>query len=397
MSKIIDLTAARRDRAVAALSPAWQAALAPGVDRARLTTLYPGLNAIEKNGKIYAYHRKSKTALKTRPIGSPEFQIEYDAAEGKPRAAERPRPGTLAECFAAFRATKRFKALALRTRKEYEAAMRWAKPAAERIQIVSFTPRDVIAMLERCAEVKWFKFANDLYAVLKLALDEAVIDQVISVNPARVKGVSKIARPKDLPVANRIWLPEERRTVLDARRALGDPEDAILILVGVCMYTGMRHGDALCLAETDYDGASLRFIQNKTATAMRIPVHPVLKAILDPLIAARRERRENGVAVESLWLVTGVRGQPYSATGFHTMWQRFVRKLKAADKVGPHLTLHGLRHSAGTYLAEVGVSQEVIKALLGHKSFRASHIYTAQANQDRLIAQAVERLYPEDR
>lgn len=374
MTKIVELSAVRQERAAAS-------------DRAELTRRFPGLNFIDKNGKLYVYHRATKTAIKA-PIGSPEFQAAYDAAEGKTR--ERPKPGTLAECFAAFRETRRFKGLAARTRREYEDAMRWAQRAAEVIQITNFTPRDVIAMLDRCAEVKWFKFANDLYCVLKLALDEAVIDQVIAVNPARVKGVSKISRPKHLPTANRVWFPDERKAVLD------EATGAIEVVVGVAMFTGMRHGDVLDLTEADYDGVCVRFAQNKTAQPMKIPVHPRLKAILDPLVAARRKARAAGLDIDPR-LVLGVNGQPYTETGFHTMWQRFIRRLKQEGKVGQGVTLHGLRHSAGTYLAEAGMSQETIKALLGHKSFRASHIYTAQAKQDRLIATAVENLYPEDR
>jgi integrase len=385
MTNIIDLTAVRQDRAEAT-------DFVLGLDRAGLRLRYPGLNPIEKGGKLYLYHRATKIAIKARPIGSPEFDAEYKAAEDKGRRANKPKPGTLALCFDTFHEAARFKRLAPRTKAEYEAAMAYAREAAEHIDVVKFTPRDVIAMIERCAEKKWRKFANDLYCVVKLALDEAILDDVIKKNPARVKGVSRIPRPRNLPVANRVWFPDERKVVLDEAK----PFEALKLVASIVMYTGMRHGDALKLSELDYDGVCIRFAQNKTEKPMRIPVHPALKAILDPVMATRREARAAGRPIP-LRLVVGVGGQPYTETGFHTMWQRFIRRLKAESKVAPHITLHGLRHSAAVCLAEAGASQEMIRALLGHKSFRASHIYTAQAKEDGLIAEGVDRLYPEDR
>jgi len=52
--------------------------------------------------------------------------------------------------------------------------------------------------------------------------------------------------------------------------------------------------------------------------------------------------------------------------GFSPASSRFIRKLAAEEKIGAGLTFHGLRHTAGKMMADVGCDTGTIAAVLGH-------------------------------
>lgn len=71
------------------------------------------------------------------------------------------------------------------------------------------------------------------------------------------------------------------------------------------------------------------------------------------------------------FLFEGAHGERYSETSL----QKVFTKAKLKSGVNPCLTIHGLRHSFATHLTERGVSLDVIRKLLGHKSVQSTEIY----------------------
>jgi integrase len=361
-------------------------------DLAALRERYPTVKFVTAKGTHYAYDRATMTPIKARPFGSPAFEAETKRAAGVDRPSDHPLPGTLAAAIDAYRGARSYRAeLSERTRKDYDERLHWIREAAKRIDLRKFKPADVEKMIERAADLKGWHWANYLLTVLRLVLDKAVLNDWVERNPARVEGIKKIRRPRGKPKANPPW-PREAREVV-----LSEATGGVLATLAIGMFTGMREGDVLRLTEQDYDGRFLRWVPRKTDDAddpMDIPVHPRLKAILDPIIVARCAAREAG-DVAPLRLVTGVNGRPYTDDGFRTMLWRLMTRLEREGKIPTGLTFHGLRHSVGTYLAETGASQEIIMAILNHKTLAMSALYTARANKKRLASAAVAMLYPE--
>ena len=119
--------------------------------------------------------------------------------------------------------------------------------------------------------------------------------------------------------------------------------------------TGQRRGDLVAMRWADYDGAALRFHQQKTGRKMTLPSPPARPATSS---TAGENRR---------------RPTPSSPTtpaplGCPTPHERLGRLLVKIEGMRPHLGLHGIRKFRATELASAGASVHQIAAVTGHKT-----------------------------
>jgi len=349
------------------------------------TPKYPGVKLYQAGGTAYAYHRKTKTRLKA-PAGTPEFEAELAALNRLVDERNAPLHGSLAALFDAYRDSPEFRRLSPRTKKDYEKIFRFLRPGAEKKLLLNFRVRDALT-IRNAAEAKHkLHFANYTLAVLRRVLNWGRIYEFIDANP--IAGLQlTLKAPLGTPKANRRWAPFECDEVLLAAKG------GLKVAIGLGMYAGMREGDALSVTRANYDGHRLTWMQGKTGSPVRLPVARSLKEILDAALAAR----PSGDGVEHLQLVLNTSGRPYTNDGFRTMLWRLIHKLEVAGKVMPGLTFHGLRHTAGTMLAELGANPHEIAALLGHKTLIMAAHYSADANRDKLGEAAIIRLNPKAR
>jgi integrase len=115
--------------------------------------------------------------------------------------------------------------------------------------------------------------------------------------------------------------------------------------------------------------------QQKTGTALAIPVHAKLVEIV------------NDTAAEHLTFLTTKHGQPFTAPAFGKWFRR------QCNAVGlPHCSAHGLRKAAARRLAEAGCTEHEIAAITGHASLREITRYTKAADQRLLTASAMRKM-----
>src|SRR5262249_11436195 len=107
-------------------------------------------------------------------------------------------------------------------------------------------------------------------------------------------------------------------------------------------------------------------------TALAIPVHPDLRAVLDAMPKT------------GLQFLTTLRGRAFSAEVFGKFFKI------ACKRAGlPHCSAHGLRKAAATRLADAGCSASQIASITGHKTLAEVARYTQAADQRRLAQQAL--------
>ena len=144
-------------------------------------------------------------------------------------------------------------------------------------------------------------------------------------------------------------------------------------ILTVTIATGMRLKEVLGLRWEDVDRkAGLLYLSedNKTATPRAIPIGAAVRGVLDQLDNVVDWRTGKHT---SRFVFTDDAGAPYTSKGRNYVGNATKAAMKRAGIEGA--SFHTLRHTAGSWLAQVGVSEVQIAKLLGHASTRTTARY----------------------
>ncbi len=208
------------------------------------------------------------------------------------------------------------------------------------------------------------------YRLLRAVLNVAVADEVLAVNPCRVKaaGIAKAARP------SRALTVQE----VDALAKAVPARYSILVLV--LAYGGLRFGEATALRRCDVlaDGLVVRVKRSVRRVGPRWVIGPPKTSAgrrevdLPPSVAkALREHLERFTPADEEALVFGTRdGNFLAPTNFHATFGRAVTACGL-----PPVRVHELRHTGATLAAQAGATTAEPMARHGHASAAASQRY----------------------
>jgi integrase len=304
--------------------------------------------------------------------GSDEFMAEYHrlVAETEPRqGSESPTDrrdyprGTFGALANDFLASGQFKTKKPRTRSEYQRIAEGLQAEHGWKRVAHLERRHVRQIRDEKAETPGA--ANNVLRMMKILLNFAVDDGLIKASPA--------AKFKELPVGEwRAWTDEEC-TKFEKRWAPGTMQRRAYAMA---FYTVQRKRDQISRTREHRKDGGICVVQSKTDEELWIPEHRELAAELG-----------RGVASIGTLLVTPTQGKPFDET-YYGAWMA-----GAIDKAGlpDDCVLHGLRKTAARTLADLGLSEETIKAITGHVTSRMVAKYVKGANQRRLAAEGIRR------
>lgn len=149
----------------------------------------------------------------------------------------------------------------------------------------------------------------------------------------------------------------------------------------LALYTGQRSGDVLKMKWSDYHGTHIVVAQQKTDMdegdrSLMIPCHPKLRAFLDAL-----ERRAEVICTLN-------NGRPWQDS------RSYARQLRPVlDELGLEgFSMHGLRKTAASRLAEAGCSAHEIMAITGHETLAMVELYTKEVQRRGMAVEAMKKL-----
>jgi integrase len=233
-----------------------------------------------------------------------------------------------------------------------------------------------------------------IHRVLRVALQDAILDGLLTQNVAKNLRLNFKYRPRFTPLT-----ADEARAVLKAARG-----DRLYALYAVALAVGLRRGEALGLRRSDVnlDRAILHVRQAvhrvdgaltigpvKTADSERslaLPA-PLVQALRDHLDAQAAERERVGKAWKDhdLLFPTTI-GTPMDPRNLN---RHFAALCDAAGV--RRVRFHDLRHSCATLLYEQGVKIENIQDVLGHSSPTITKTLYVDPT-DKVLRDAVDKL-----
>jgi integrase len=304
----------------------------------------------DRRGKMRCYHRQTRSVinLDQAPLGSAEFFAECAQITELTKVVGPPKPGTLGLLIAEYKGGTGFRDdLAPRTRADYQKCFNYLKPISD-TPLHRFDRPLVIRIRDKARDKHGRRFANYVKAVLSILFTWGAERGYVTANPA--EKIKNIPRAKNMPAANRPWGDDERHVVLEQ-------SDQLLTGLAVMMFTGLGPKDALRLPRTFYKDGEIAIRRSKTGEPVFWPAPEPLSAIL-----------EAAVEHHALALCANSRGRPWTESGFRASWARLRRRLEKEERIGPGLTLYGLRHTVAVILRELGYDDRAIADALGQKS-----------------------------
>jgi len=197
--------------------------------------------------------------------------------------------------------------------------------------------------------------------IFKHVFTKAVEWGLLSRHPFKGEVRLKGAKPRSRYVED--WEIIEALSLVPKRKS-----GSVLMLqayIRVKMLIGIRRGDMLRMRTSDISDAGITVRPHKTANSTRLvrtfEWTPALRAAVDMALAAR----PLDIAP---WLFCTKRGEGYfdeqtgQASGWDSMWQRFMARLREETRITDRFTEHDLRGKVGSD-AE---SLERARQLLGH-------------------------------
>lgn len=229
------------------------------------------------------------------------------------------------------------------------------KPACGRVKAREVTRSGIVAAMDRVADSATASVADHAASVLQAAFRFAVARGRLEHNPAQALPhyAKKTRRERTLS-------PDEIKTLwaaLDAHKGVSEP---VALAFKLLLLTGQRRGSLAVAewAEFDADKWEIPATHTKTRQAHAVPLSPLAQETLERL------RALTGMTA---WLLPNPRLhgpiRPAALT-------RALARLRTAD-----YSVHDLRRTAATLMAEGGASRFVIARVLGHADDSVTGIY----------------------
>lgn len=330
---------------------------------------------VDRHGNVRVYYRKPGQR-KIRLEGTPwteEFMERYHKAasgemkpkqpEGRPKAAS----GSIRHLFESYYGSAEFKRLDARTQRVRRGILDKVAEKAGDLPYDRLTARNIRKWRDAKAETP--EAANGLVKALRQVFAYAVEALDAERNPAK-----EIQYLKTGSQGFYSWSLEDVEKY-EAKHPIGTRARLALALL---LYTAQRRSDIVLFGKQHVRNGWLKFTQqknrNRKPITLELPIIPELQRIIDASPCG-----------DLTFLVTEFK-KPFTSNGFGN------RMRKWCNEAGlPECSAHGLRKATSARLAELGCSEEEIKAVTGHQTSKEVTRYTKAARQKVLAERAMWR------
>ena len=162
--------------------------------------------------------------------------------------------------------------------------------------------------------------------------------------------------------------------------------------MATALLTGLRLSELLGLDLRSIDGREgerrLKVV-GKGSKVRFVPIEGPLEAVINDYLSTRKSHHPNGKLTPSSPLFVDGYGERLQRGGAQYLVRQSYRWAAIGARVPKGASVHALRHTMATRLAEDGASASEIQHILGHESLNTSQVYIdATANEQRAAVRA---------
>jgi integrase len=297
---------------------------------------------------------------------TPEFAVEYrDWLANKTVKAGEDRwtPGSFDDLITRFYKASEWGELKATTQSTYRGELERFRTLYGQRSARSMQAKHIDTLLARMGKPA---AANNLRKRLGQLFDLSIRLGWRADNPVRAVKARKTRKG-----GHKTW-QEEQIAVYEAAHPLGTPGR---LLFDLALYTAQRRSDLAVMGPQHIEDGRIRVRQLKTGKLVRIPIHPALA------------RSIAATPTGHLAFLTSNRGAPYTKESLGNLFQDLREGLGLEG-----YSLHGLRKAASRRMAEIGLSNQLIKSITGHTTDSEVSRYTRDAEQQRMADLAMHEL-----
>jgi len=299
--------------------------------------------------------------------GTDDFWKEYLAwKNGEPSpVAERFAPGTFDDLISQFYRSTAWRRIPKEsTRKTYRGELERFRASFGKRRVATMSALNVEKLMEKMADTP--AAANNLLKRLRQLFNYAIILGMRSDNPAlAAKGLGNAGKGFHEWTEPEITQFQERHPISTKAR----------LALAIFLYTAQRRSDAAVMGEDPRKPGYVKVRQLKTDALLSIRIHPRLREA----IAAC----PSGGAT----FLVSERGTPFTKESLGNWFKK-----RCVEAGLPQCAAHGLRKAASRRMAELGLSNQLIKSITGHSTDSEVARYTRGADQARMADAAMDAL-----
>lgn len=323
----------------------------------------------DNRGKLRVRFRRTgwKTIYAQHQPGTPQFTAEYhDWLENWRLSPGQDRfiPGSFDDLISRFYQSATWDDLKPQTQRTYRGELERFRAKYGQRSATTMQARHVANLLTRMKDTP--SAANNLLKRLGQLFDFAIFLEWRTDNPAR-----PVKPLKTRKGGFRTW-QEPQIAAFEAAHPVGTKAR---LLFDLALYTAQRRSDLAVMGPQHIEAGRIRVRQLKTDKTLHIPIHPNLA------------RSIAETPTGHLAFVVSQRGAPFTKESLGN-WFRGQCEGLGLDGY----SLHGLRKAASRRMAEVGLSNQLIKSITGHVTDSEVSRYTRDAEQRRMADMAMQRL-----
>lgn len=202
--------------------------------------------------------------------------------------------------------------------------------------------------------------------------DFAIKCEMIATNPVRLATPVKVGKSKGFHTVTPQEIAQYR-----TRHPLGT---MARLALEILLWTWQRRGDAHMFGPKHLKGGKIHYDQAKTGKSLWLPAAPQLLAAI----------RAMPVVGTETYIVTGF-GKPFSRAGFGNKMREWF------DEAGlPQCSAHGVRKGGAAIAAQLGGTNQGLKAVGGWSGDSEVATYTAGVDQEALAEATLRRVIEAD-